>query len=127
RRRRVHVPVQFLRPPGGERPRRIHRRGVARRSADRRAAPPRRPRVAGRVRVRAGTALERSLARARRVTSTNQFQIGGVTVAPNVVLAPMSGITDSAYRSVVKEQNPGAVGLVVTELVSIEALTRQNA
>jgi len=60
------------------------------------------------------------------VTSTNQFQIGGVTVAPNVVLAPMSGITDSAYRSIVKEQNPGAVGLVVTELVSIEALTRQN-
>jgi nifR3 family TIM-barrel protein len=60
------------------------------------------------------------------VTSTSQFKIGGVTVAPNLVLAPMSGITDSAYRSIVKEQNPGAVGLVVTELISIEALTRQN-
>jgi tRNA-dihydrouridine synthase B len=70
--------------------------------------------------------VERSLARAVRVTATSQFQIGGVTVAPNLVLAPMSGITDSAYRSIVKEQNPGAVGLVVTELVSIEALTRQN-
>ncbi len=56
----------------------------------------------------------------------NAFRIGSVVVAPNVVLAPMSGITDSAYRSIVKEQNPGAVGLVVTELVSIEALTRQN-
>jgi len=54
------------------------------------------------------------------------FQIGPVTVAPNLVLAPMSGITDSAYRSLVKELNPGAVGLVVTELISIEALTRQN-
>jgi nifR3 family TIM-barrel protein len=38
----------------------------------------------------------------------------------------MSGITDSSYRSLVKELNPGAVGLVVTELISIEALTRQN-
>ena len=54
------------------------------------------------------------------------FRIGPVTVAPNLVLAPMSGITDSAYRSLVKELNPGAVGLVVTELISIEALTRQN-
>ena len=58
--------------------------------------------------------------------SVHQFRIGAVTVAPNLVLAPMSGITDSVYRSLVKEQNPGAVGLVVTELVSIEALTRQN-
>ncbi|MCC6850179.1 MAG: tRNA dihydrouridine synthase DusB [Deltaproteobacteria bacterium] len=59
--------------------------------------------------------------------TANRFSIGGVTVAPNLVLAPMSGITDSAYRSLVKERNPGAVGLVVTELVSIEALTRHNA
>jgi nifR3 family TIM-barrel protein len=47
-------------------------------------------------------------------------------VAPNLVLAPMSGITDSAYRSLVKDLNPGAVGLVVTELVSIEGLARQD-
>jgi nifR3 family TIM-barrel protein len=60
------------------------------------------------------------------LTATSRFQIGGVTVVPNLVLAPMSGITDTAYRSIVKEQNPGAVGLVVTELISIEALTRQN-
>ena len=58
--------------------------------------------------------------------TSHRFAIGGVTVAPNLVLAPMSGITDSVYRSLVKEQNPGAVGLVVTELISIEALTRQN-
>lgn len=58
--------------------------------------------------------------------TAHSFRIGGVTVAPNLVLAPMSGITDSVYRSLVKEQNPGAVGLVVTELISIEALTRQN-
>jgi nifR3 family TIM-barrel protein len=58
--------------------------------------------------------------------TSRAFAIGDVVVAPNLVLAPMSGITDSVYRSLVKEQNPGAVGLVVTELVSIEALTRQN-
>jgi len=54
------------------------------------------------------------------------FTVRGVRIDPNVVLAPMSGITDSAYRSVVKELNPGAVGLVVTEFVSIEALARHN-
>ncbi len=60
------------------------------------------------------------------MTAPRQFNIGPVTVTPNLVLAPMSGITDSVYRSLVKERNPGAVGLVVTELISIEALTRQN-
>jgi tRNA-dihydrouridine synthase B len=55
------------------------------------------------------------------------FVIGGrVRVEPNIVLAPMSGITDSAYRSLVKELNPGAVGLVVTELISVEALARHD-
>lgn len=55
------------------------------------------------------------------------FAIAGrVRVEPNVVLAPMSGITDSAYRALVKELNPGAVGLVVTELISIEALARHE-
>jgi len=55
------------------------------------------------------------------------FTIGGrVRVEPNLILAPMSGITDSAYRALVKELNPGAVGLVVTELISIEALARQD-
>ena len=60
------------------------------------------------------------------MTSPSSFAIGSVAIAPNVVLAPMSGITDSAYRALVKELNPGAVGLVVTELISIEALTREN-
>ena len=55
-----------------------------------------------------------------------ELRIGSVAIAPNVVLAPMSGITDSAYRSLIKEVNPGAVGLVVTELLSVEALTRHN-
>ncbi len=61
------------------------------------------------------------------VALADAFTVGGrVRVAPNLVLAPMSGITDSAYRALVKELNPGAVGLVVTELVSIEALARHD-
>jgi tRNA-dihydrouridine synthase B len=68
--------------------------------------------------------VERSVAGA--VTTPGTFDIGGVRVAPNVLLAPMSGITDSAYRALVKELNPGAVGLVVTELISIEALARHD-
>ncbi len=60
------------------------------------------------------------------MTGTGAFRIGAVAIEPNVVLAPMSGITDSAYRAVIKELNPGAIGLVVTELISVEALTREN-
>ncbi len=59
-------------------------------------------------------------------TLPDGFDVRGVRITPNVVLAPMSGITDSAFRSIVKELNPGAVGLVVTEFVSIEALARHN-
>ena len=67
--------------------------------------------------------MERPLAGA----VTDGFAIGGrVRVAPNLILAPMSGITDSAFRSLVKDLNPGAVGLVVTELISIEALARHD-
>jgi nifR3 family TIM-barrel protein len=60
------------------------------------------------------------------VSTPASFSIGPVRVEPNLVLAPMSGITDSAYRALVKETNPGAVGLVVTELISIEALARHD-
>jgi tRNA-dihydrouridine synthase B len=60
------------------------------------------------------------------VTPADGFRIGNVAVSPNIILAPMSGITDSSYRAVIKELNPGAIGLVVTELISVEALTRDN-
>ncbi len=61
------------------------------------------------------------------MASPDEFYIGGVRIAPNVILAPMSGITDSAFRRIVKEANPGAVGLVVSELISVESLSRQTA
>jgi len=56
----------------------------------------------------------------------NAFTIGSVEVSPNLILAPMSGITDSTFRHTIKEANPGAVGLVVSELISIEGLTRRG-
>ncbi len=56
----------------------------------------------------------------------NEFHIGPVRIAPNVALAPMSGITDSAFRRTIKDANPGAVGLVVSELISVESLSRQT-
>lgn len=50
----------------------------------------------------------------------------GLPITPCLILAPMSGITNSAFRSLIKEENPEAVGLVVTEFISIEGLIRRN-
>ena len=49
-------------------------------------------------------------------------------VAVNIplILAPMSGVTNSAFRRLIRELNPGALGLSVTEFISVEGLTRQN-
>ena len=48
------------------------------------------------------------------------LQIGAVAVNPALILAPMSGVTNSCFRRLVRELNPGSVGLVVTEFISIE-------
>ena len=52
------------------------------------------------------------------------FRIRDIEVSPGLVLAPMSGVTCSAFRRLIKELNPGAVGLVVSEFVSVEGMTR---
>jgi tRNA-dihydrouridine synthase B len=54
------------------------------------------------------------------------LSIGEVETFPNLLLAPMSGVTNSCFRRLIREENPGAVGLVVTEFISIEGLTRGN-
>lgn len=54
------------------------------------------------------------------------FQIGPVRVERPFVLAPMSGVTDSAFRRLCQDASAGAVGLLVTEFISIEGLTRRN-
>lgn len=50
------------------------------------------------------------------------MKIGSVTLASPFVVAPMAGMTDSAFRRLVKRQ--GGCGLVVTEMVSSEGLVR---
>ncbi len=52
------------------------------------------------------------------------LSVGGVRIEPNLVLAPMAGVTDSPFRRLIKEL--GGVGLIVTEFVSVEGLTRGN-
>ena len=55
----------------------------------------------------------------------NPFSIGGVRIDPPLALAPMAEVTDTYYRSLIKEL--GGVGLVVSEFISAEGLTRDNA
>ena len=53
------------------------------------------------------------------------YTIRSLSVKPGLVLAPMSGVTTSAFRRLIKELNPGSVGLTVSEFISVEAMTRQ--
>jgi tRNA-dihydrouridine synthase B len=50
------------------------------------------------------------------------MKIGSVELATPFVVAPMAGMTDTAFRRLVKRQ--GGCGLVVTEMVSSEGLVR---
>ncbi len=54
------------------------------------------------------------------------YQLDALRVHPGLVLAPMSGVTDSPFRRLVKAASGDAVGLVVSEFLSIEALTRRE-
>ncbi len=73
----------------------------------------------------------RNNTRGDRVNSTSMtnflersFSIGGVHIAQPLALAPMAEVTDTYYRSLIKEL--GGVGLVVSEFISAEGLTRKN-
>ncbi|MCI0336058.1 MAG: tRNA dihydrouridine synthase DusB [Acidobacteria bacterium] len=52
------------------------------------------------------------------------FEIAGRKLSPPLVLSPMAGVTDSPFRRVAKKC--GGVGLIVTEFISVEGLTRGN-
>jgi len=53
-----------------------------------------------------------------------QFDLSDKTISPNLILAPMAGVTDLPFRNMVKSL--GGVGLVVTEFISSEGWTRGN-
>ncbi len=50
------------------------------------------------------------------------FQIRDIRIEPNLVLAPMEGVTDLSFRRLVR--SIGGVGLTVTEFIASEALRR---
>jgi nifR3 family TIM-barrel protein len=50
------------------------------------------------------------------------MKIGSIDLSPPFALAPMAGMTDTAFRRLVKRE--GGCGLVVTEMVSSEGLVR---
>src|SRR6187402_2843507 len=50
------------------------------------------------------------------------MKIGSVELSSPLVVAPMAGMTDTAFRRLVKRN--GGCGLVVTEMVSSEGLVR---
>src|SRR3954451_21966236 len=54
--------------------------------------------------------------------ASHPVRIGGMPLAVPLGVAPMAGMTDSAFRRLVKRQ--GGCGLVVTEMVSSEGLIR---
>ena len=56
-------------------------------------------------------------------SSIRPVKIGNVTVKNNLALAPMAGITNSAFRRLAAE---GGAGLVVTEMVSAESIKYGN-
>lgn len=51
------------------------------------------------------------------------MKIGNVELRSNVIMAPMAGITDTAYRVLLKEQG---AGLVSTEMVSAKGIFYKN-
>jgi tRNA-dihydrouridine synthase B len=52
------------------------------------------------------------------------YAVRAIQVNPGLVLSPMSGVTTRPFRRLIKELNPGSVGLLVSEFVSVEGMTR---
>lgn len=52
------------------------------------------------------------------------FRVRDVLIDPPLILSPMAGVTDYVFRRLIKRR--GGVGLVVSEFISVEGLTRSN-
>lgn len=52
------------------------------------------------------------------------FLIRDIKIEPPLILSPMAGVTDYTFRRLIKRR--GGVGLVVSEFISVEGLTRHN-
>lgn len=51
----------------------------------------------------------------------NSFKLGQLTIAPNMILAPMAGVTDSVFRRLVLSL--GGCGLVVSEMTNAASVS----
>ncbi len=76
--------------------------------------------------ARESTALDTVADKDKNVRATREFParllIGGVTISPATVLAPMSGVTDTVFRRFIK--NLGGCGLIMTEFTSADGMLR---
>jgi tRNA-dihydrouridine synthase B len=52
------------------------------------------------------------------------LKIGGVTISPATVLAPMAGVTDTVFRRFIR--NLGGCGLIMTEFTSADGVLRKK-
>ena len=57
-------------------------------------------------------------------TNVKPFKIRDIEINPPLILSPMAGVTDYTFRRLIKRR--GGVGLVVSEFISVEGLTRGN-
>ncbi len=64
------------------------------------------------------------VARARKVT--REYRVGDKRIFPNTYLAPMSGVTDISFRRLISRLAGGRTGLLVSEFITVEGLTRLN-
>lgn len=60
----------------------------------------------------------------RVLTLMKPFKIRDIEIDPPLILSPMAGVTDYTFRRLIKRR--GGVGLVVSEFISVEGLTRHN-
>jgi tRNA-dihydrouridine synthase B len=71
-----------------------------------------------------GTSKFRFLLESSIYTMFELFKIRDITIDPPLILSPMAGVTDYTFRRLIKRR--GGVGLVVSEFISVEGLTRGN-
>ena len=66
--------------------------------------------------------MERAAPEGARVPAS--YTVGGLTIAPATVLAPMAGVTDTVFRRFIREM--GGCGLMMTEFTSADGVLRSK-
>ncbi len=52
------------------------------------------------------------------------LKVGNIEIFPNAILSPMHGVTNTSFRRTIKQVSGGVSGLLVSEFVSVEGVTR---